>query len=393
MVNRQQAEALIQEQLINTIQQDAPKQSVFMGLARKLPNMTSKQTRIPVLDMLPMAYWVNGDTGFKQTSSQAWDNVYLTAEELAVIVPIPEAVVADASFDILGEIQPRVVEAIGQRVDSAVIFGVNRPAAWPADIITRARQAGNNVAPGASPDYFDLLLGDGGVIAKVENSGRMVTGVLSSMGMRAKLRGIKGTDGHPIFKSDMQGATQYALDGAPMYFPVNGSFDPSVAQLIAGDFSQAVYAIRQDVTVKILDQGVIQDPTTKDIVYNLAQQDMIALRVVFRMGWAMPNPATRLDGDRTTCPFAYLEPATAVTTQKVTFTVEDNAESPAAVSGAVVDVAGARLKTNASGVAEFNLRGGDYTAKITKKGYKPVTETLTVASEAVSKDITLIPEA
>lgn len=393
MVNRQQAEALIQEQLINTIQQDAPKQSVFMGLARKLPNMTSKQTRIPVLDMLPMAYWVNGDTGFKQTSSQAWDNVYLTAEELAVIVPIPEAVVADASFDILGEIQPRVVEAIGQRVDSAVIFGVNRPAAWPADIITRARQAGNNVAPGASPDYFDLLLGDGGVIAKVENSGRMVTGVLSSMGMRAKLRGIKGTDGHPIFKSDMQGATQYALDGAPMYFPVNGSFDPSVAQLIAGDFSQAVYAIRQDVTVKILDQGVIQDPTTKDIVYNLAQQDMIALRVVFRMGWAMPNPATRLDGDRTTCPFAYLEPATAVTTQKVTFTVENNAESPAAVSGAVVDVAGARLKTNASGVAEFNLRGGDYTAKITKKGYKPVTETLTVASEAVSKDITLIPEA
>ncbi len=393
MVNRQQAEALIQEQLINTIQQDAPKQSVFMGLARKLPNMTSKQTRIPVLDMLPMAYWVNGDIGFKQTSSQAWDNVYLTAEELAVIVPIPEAVVADASFDILGEIQPRVVEAIGQRVDSAVIFGVNRPAAWPADIITRARQAGNNVAPGASPNYFDLLLGDGGVIAKVENSGRMVTGVLSSMGMRAKLRGIKGTDGHPIFKSDMQGATQYALDGAPMYFPVNGSFDPSVAQLIAGDFSQAVYAIRQDVTVKILDQGVIQDPSTKDIVYNLAQQDMIALRVVFRMGWAMPNPATRLDGDRTTCPFAYLEPATAVTTQKVTFTVEDNAESPAAVSGAVVDVAGARLKTNASGVAEFNLRGGDYTAKITKKGYKPVTETLTVASEAVSKDITLIPEA
>lgn len=119
MISRQQAEALIQEQLINTIQQDAPKQSVFMGLARKLPNMTSKQTRIPVLDMLPMAYWVNGDTGFKQTSEQAWDNVYITAEELAVIVPIPEAVVADASFDILGEVQPRVMEAIGQRVDGA----------------------------------------------------------------------------------------------------------------------------------------------------------------------------------------------------------------------------------------------------------------------------------
>lgn len=387
-INRQQAEALIQQQLINTIQQDAPKQSVFMQLARKLPNMTSKQTRIPVLDMLPMAYWVNGDTGFKQTSEQAWDNVYLTAEELAVIVPIPEAVVADASFDILGEVQPRIIEAIGQRVDSAVIFGVNRPQGWRADIITTARQAGNNVAPGASPDYYDLIMGENGVIAKVEASGRMVTGALSGMGMRAKLRGLRTNSGTPIFKSDMQGATAYALDGAPMYFPQNGAFDNSIAQLIVGDFSQAVYSIRQDITVKILDQGVIQDPSTKEIMYNLAQQDMIALRVVFRMGWALPNPATRMDGDRTGCAFAYLEPATAATTQTVTVTVKDGATN--AVEGAVVDVAGARLKTNASGVAEFNLRAGEYPVKISKKGYNAVTESLTVASGAVTKDITLI---
>ena len=126
----------------------------------------------------------------------------------------------------------------------------------------------------------------------------MATGALASMGMRAKLRGIKATDGTPIFKSDMQGSTNYALDGAPMYFPQNGAYDNNIAQLIVGDFKQAVYAIRQDVTVKILDQGVIQDPSTKDIVYNLAQQDMVALRIVFRMGWALPNPATRSEERR-----------------------------------------------------------------------------------------------
>lgn len=387
IVDRQAAEALIQEQLIDTIQQDTPKQSVFMQLARKLPNMTSKQTRVPVLDMLPMAYWVNGDNGFKQTSEQAWDNVFLTAEELAVIVPVPEAVIDDASFDIMGEIQPRVVEAIGQRVDSAIIFGVNRPAGWPADIITRARQAGNNVAPGSDTDYYNLIMGENGLIDRVEKSGRMVTGAVSAMGMRAKLRGVRTNSGQPIFKSDMQGSTQYALDGAPMYFPQNGSFDTSVAQLVVGDWSQAVYAIRQDITVKILDQGVIQNPTTKEIQYNLAQQDMIALRVVFRMGWALPNPATRMDGDRVTCPFAYLEPATAVTTQKVTITVKD--ASTTAIEGAVVDVNGARLKTNASGVAEFNLRAGDYEAKISKRGYKTATETITVASAAVTKTVSL----
>lgn len=73
----QQAEALIHEQVVNSIMQDSPKQSVVMQLGRRLPNMTSNQTRVPVLSMLPMAYWVNGETGFKQTTNQAWENVYL----------------------------------------------------------------------------------------------------------------------------------------------------------------------------------------------------------------------------------------------------------------------------------------------------------------------------
>ena len=392
ITSRADAEAIIREQVISTIFQDAPKQSTFMSMARKLPNMTSNQTRMRVLDFLPTAYWVDGDTGMKQTTRQAWDNVFIEAAELAVIVPISEAVLDDAEFDIFGEITPRVNEAIGQRVDSAIIFGVNRPRNWQNDIITLARQAGNNVTVGSSPDYYNLLLGEGGVISKVEEDGYMATGALAAMTMRAKLRGIRATDGSLIFKSDMQGSTNYALDGAPMYFPQNGAYDNTIAQLIVGDFKQAVYSIRQDVTVKILDQGVIQDPITKEIVYNLAQQDMVALRIVFRMGWALPNPATRMDENRVVCPFAYLEPSTAVTTQKVTFTVKDNAETPAAISGAIVDVNGSRVKTDASGAAEFNLRAGTYPAKIKKSGYSQVTETVTVADAAVTKDVTLIKQ-
>ena len=389
ITNRQDAEAIIREQVVQTIFQAAPKQSVFMSMAKKLPNMTSKQTRIRVLDFLPTAYWVDGDTGMKQTTRQAWDNVYLTAGELAVIVPIPEAVLDDAEFDIMGEITPRVNEAIGQKVDSAVIFGNNRPREWQNDIITMARQAGNNVAPTSGKDYYDLILGEDGIFAKVEKDGYGVTGALSSMTMKAKLRGLRDTTGQPIFKSNIQEKAAYTLDGAPMYFPENGAFDNTIAQLIVGDFKQAVFAIRQDVTVKILDQGVIQDPVTKEIVYNLAQQDMIALRVVFRMGWALPNPATRIDEDRTGCAFAYLEPGTPVATQKVTFTVKDNAETPAVIEKARINVNGAILNTNESGQAEFNLRAGTYPAKISKKGYTAVNETVTVTDAAVDKEVTL----
>lgn len=120
---------------------------------------------------------------------------------------------------------------------------------------------------------------------------------------------------------------------------------------------------------------------------------MVALRIVFRMGWALPNPATRMDEDRVGCPFAYLEPATPVTTQTVTFTVKDNASSPVAIEDAIVDVNGSRLKTNASGKAVFNLRPGTYPAKIKKTGYSQITENVTVVASAVTKDVTLIKNA
>lgn len=386
MITREQATALIQEQLVKTIFQDVPKQSAVLPLMRQLPNMTSKQTKIPVLDMLPMAYWVNGDTGFKQTSEQSWDNVYMTAAELAVIVPIPEAVMSDSSYDILGEVTPRVNEAMGQRIDQAILFGLNRPSEWQTDIITRARNAGNNVSGGLS---YDNLLGTGGLISKIEETGHMANGIIASVKTRSALRGIKDSTGRPLFMSDMKATTPYTLDGTPIAFPLNGSFDNSVALMVAGDFSQAIYAMRQDITVKLLDQGVIQDPTTKAIVYNLAQQDMIALRVVMRLGWALPNYATRLDEDRTTVPFAYMEPTTAFTDYKVTLTVKDDATTPATISGATVDVDGSRLKTDANGQAVYNLRTGTYPVTIKKSGYRTVTDTITVATAAVAKSVTL----
>lgn len=252
------------------------------------------------------------------------------------------------------------MEAIGQKVDAAVIFGDNRPREWQADIVTLARQAGNNVSPSAGKDYYDLILGENGVFAKVENDGYGVSGALAPMNFKSKLRGLRDTTGQPIFKNNMQDVARYTLDGAPMTFPENGGFHPEIAQLVVGDFSQAVYSIRQDVTVKILDQGVIQDPNTKEIMYNLAQQDMTALRVVFRMGWAVPNPATRMNEDRTGCAFAYLEPGTPATAQKVTFTVTDGSK---ACEKARVNVDGAILVTDGNGKAEFNLRAGTYTAK------------------------------
>ena len=54
-----------------------------------------------------------------------------------------------------------------------------------------------------------------------------------------------------------------------------------------------------------------------------------------------------------------------------------------------MDVNGARKKTNASGVAAFTLEAGTYPVKVKKDGFSMVSDTVTVASAAVSKDVTL----
>jgi HK97 family phage major capsid protein len=383
-ITRQNVEALIREQVIEQVIEPGITSSFVLQHATQLPNMTGENMRMKVLDVLPMSYWVNGDNGMKQTTRAAWDNVWVDAAELAVIVPIAENVLADADYDIFGSILPRIQESFGYNIDRAIIFGDNVPSVWPLDIVTRARQAGNNVASGA--DLYNTILATNGLFDKVESVGYGVNAVLAAYNMKAKLRGVRTTDGAPIFMSSMQTSPQYSLDGAPMQFLDNGAFDNTVATMIAGDFSKIVYSIRSDVDVKIIDQGVIQDPNTGDIVYNLPQQDMIAIRVTFRLGWNLPNPVTMNDKDRVTCPFAYIEPATPVTTYTATFTVTED-ETP--IEGAVVNLDGARILTNASGVAVFNVRNGDYKYRITADGYKDNRGELTVNNGTAAAAVSL----
>ncbi len=309
-IERKDAESLIPVQESRDIIQGVVEQSAVLQRGRRLANMTRSQYRMPVLDLLPVAYFVNGEgkDAKKKTTKMAWDKKIITAEEIAVIVPISEAVLDDADYDIWGEARPRLIEAFGQKIDAAVLFGEDKPSSWRDDIVQTATTANATVELG--DDLYDSIMGEDGVIAKVENCGYFVNGHMADITMRAKLRGLKDTTGQPIFKSDMQSGTNYTLDGSPMNFPRNGAFDRKKALMISGDFSQLVYSIRQDITFKIFDQGVIQDPSTGEIVYNLMQNDMVALRAVMRLGWEIPNPINALEKDKAKrCPFAILKPA------------------------------------------------------------------------------------
>ncbi len=215
VIDRTDAGALIPEEVSREIIQAVPQQSVVMGLARKLPNMPRAQTRMPVLSALVSAYFVNGDTGLKQTTEAAWANVYLNAEEIAAIVPIPEAVLDDADYDIWGEIRPKLVEAFGKVFDAALLFGTNAPASWPNDLLTGAGAAGHTVAVGAiGADLYDDIMAENGVLSLVEADGYLVNGHVAAAAMRARLRGLRDANGLPLFLRSMQDRQHRLQPGA-----------------------------------------------------------------------------------------------------------------------------------------------------------------------------------
>ena len=306
IIDRTGAAALIPTQYSNEIMQDAIEESAVLRMARRLPNMTSNMLSMPVLNSLPHAYFVNGDTGMKQTTKVDWGNKIITAEEIAVIVPIPDNVLADSQFDLWAQIRPLVRQAFGQVIDAAILNGTNKPASWPNGIITEATAKGNTVT--ATDDGFADIMAADGVIAKVEEDGFIVNGYLGSLKSRAVLRGITDKNGQPIFRNGMTGGTTYMLNGQRIEFPRNGSMTADGPLLIAGDWDKLVYAIRQDITVTKTNTGVITDADGK-IVYNLYQQDMTALRFVMRLGWQLPSAVNAM-GITDGYPFAVLKSAT-----------------------------------------------------------------------------------
>lgn len=301
-ITRSDAAPLIPEEVTTEIFQNAQESSVFLRLARRLPNMARGQERMPVLASLPTAYVVGGDTDLRQTSEVDWKNKYIDAAEIAAIVPIPKNVMADSDYPIWEQVMPLMAEAAGAVVDGATFVGTNAASVWPSDLKTGAVAAGHSVSAasfGLSTGYYDAILGGdnqsggAGLFAHLENQGYMVTGWAAHPVMRGRLRTIKDSTGQPLFMTQMQQKTPYLLDGVSGLFCQNGGFTSSQALMFAGDWNQVVYAFRQEAQWEILREGVIND-AAGNIIYNLGQQRMIALLMFFRFGWQVPNPPKRL---------------------------------------------------------------------------------------------------
>ena len=282
-------------QTLDGIIKEATQGSIVLQHARKI-RMAAGVAKQSVLASLPDAYWVQkdnesatipGEAGMKQTTNVSWTDTSITAEEMAVIVPIPDVVQQDANFNITNEVIPLVGEAFAKVLDLAAIFGVNKPSSWPAAIVTGATNATNTVTEGTGSDIgVDVAE----LCKKIAQEGYAVNGFVSSPGFGWELTGLRDDNGQPIYQSLREGAPGGILYGFPLNEARNGAWDPTVAKLLAVDWSKFVVGIRQDVSYRVFTEGVITDDDGK-VIYNLMQQDSKAIRFTFRVGFQCMQPA------------------------------------------------------------------------------------------------------
>lgn len=303
-ITRAGAAALIQEQSINTIIKADTARSAALSSFRTV-RMSSKTARQPVLSALPTAGWVTEATtaaGVKPTSEVTWANKDLVAEEIAVIVPIHEDVLADSSFDIESEISPLVSQEFGRVLDAAVFFGTNKPTSWTdAALVPGAIAAGNTYETGTVATA-DLAEDINQTFALVEDDGFDVNVAYTGRFLRSQLRGLRDDNGAPIYLDGLRsdGSTP-SIFGQDLQYVTNGAWDRDAATVLVGDRDKAILGIRQDFTVKYLDQATVG-------TLNLAERDMVAFRFKFRVAFAVANPVAPGQG-ATPYPFAVLQPA------------------------------------------------------------------------------------
>lgn len=316
-ISRSDVATLIQDAYASDFLGQAAKTSIALQ-AFPTRNMGTKTVKEPVLATKPHAKWVGEsatqDAGKKPTGKVTWGNKNLVAEELAVIIPVHENVVDDATEDVLGQIAMTGGESLGFALDAAVFFGINKPDTWTSnDLFASATAGGNIFTIGDVTDGEDLsgqILNGAGELCERYDP----TSLFARRGLQYQLANQRDANGQPIFQPPLASApgSSAMVHGLNAYYVTgtvdDGSdgdqlvWDPDTATALVADRSRVIIGVRQDITVKFLDQATVGG-------INLAERDMVALRFKARFAYVLGDNIAYGSTVQTSSPVAAVVPA------------------------------------------------------------------------------------
>lgn len=272
--------------------------SVGYGMARSLFAYhlltTGNTKRITALGSTLSVFWA--DEGEKKPASQpSFSLVTLTLKKLVVIVPMTEEALEDSGIDLTTLVAQLIREAIDKEEDLQFFNGDGT--VWTG-IFNDTTLPTNEL--GTNEDVDDLRPED--IIKLADDTPLGVQGAyLMHRTVLSKIRTLrqnddgtgdylynplgKGGQGGEFDAGTINGWPVILVEAAPTKASAEGTGTPNLPIMMFGDFKRAfAFGEKSGIQMKFLDQATITDVDGETVI-NLAEQDMVAMRAVHRVGY------------------------------------------------------------------------------------------------------------
>ena len=245
--------------------------------------------QVPRLGTSVSVTWTN-EAAKKSGTQPVLDLVTQTLKKLAAIVPFTEELLEDSAVDLYTLLVDLFAEAIGVEEDTQFLAGTGSP--WTGVLKNGLVQVVNmGTGEGFSAITADDLLD---MTSKVKPSVRRGGKFYMHTTVMDVVRKLKDTYGQYIYQQpagDIPGKIWgYEVVESDVMPALTDTAAASAFVIFANLKKVAIMGDKQQLRVKLLDQATITD-TDGQTAINLAEQDVLALRVVERVGYVLALPA------------------------------------------------------------------------------------------------------
>ena len=284
-INRTTTNVINDPEISSEIWAKAIEDSFFMQHARRIA-IPGPGIKVQTITGEPTANWV-AETNAKPVSTHTFGTKTITPYKLAVIEPFSDEFVRDkrALYD---ELVRRLPAAIAAKFD-ATILSTTAPGTG-FDVLGSATKV--SLIPGQNQSVYDQFLA---VDAAIAAGGGMMDVIGLAPAGKTKVQGAVDQVGRPLFTPGVDSAAIGNILGAGVdfnkhLFVAGSAGSPGTPAIvgIAGDFSDAVYGVVEDITVEFSREATLVNGNT---TINLWQNNMVACKVEATLAFAVKSAA------------------------------------------------------------------------------------------------------
>lgn len=278
-MNRSATGVLLPKEVSSQIWQDAQASSAVMQFASKI-DLPGAGIQIPMITGDPTANWVN-ETDEIAVGESTFSSKSIAGYKMGVI----EIFSNEFKRDLPGlyrELAKRLPKTLGIKFDSTVFHATTAPGS-DFDLLGVGVPA---LTLDTTDTYGDLVA----IETAVSNANGENTGYVLAPKARGVLLNARDADNRPLLINDIQreGGVSSLL-GVPValnrsVYKADAAGDQGEVIGFAGDWSQAMYGVVEDIEVAVSTEATVNKGGTS---VNLFQRDMFALRVTVHLGFGV----------------------------------------------------------------------------------------------------------